>query len=711
MTDTKFPLVDKLEHIAQNLRWCWQPDGWLVFRDLDPDLWRETNHNPIAFLAELSAEEIERRAQRTAVASRIQNAYRKLNDYLSSSGPTVCMNAGPLHTKPVAYFCAEFGLHESLPIYSGGLGILAGDHMKASSDLGIPIVGVGLFYPLGYFKQAIDSNGWQQEEYGRTDIEMLPLTKVVDADGKPITVEVEVGEGSIKAHIWRAPVGRNQLLMLDSDVPGNKPEDRQLTSQLYGGDQRMRIRQEILLGIGGVRALDALGIAPGVYHLNEGHSAFATFELAARYMDREGIFFDEARDKVARKTVFTTHTPVPAGHDRFPIQLFEEMLGWLRPRLKLDHREFHGFGRIDLNNPNESFCMTVLALKMSRYRNGVSNLHGEVSRRMWKDLWPEREVKDVPIGHITNGVHVNSFLAPELRTLYDKHLEPGWQKHMEKPEAWAGLSEVAAGELWETHQLLKAKLIDFIRFKVEHQKAPRGDADAQIVPGSGFDPETLTIGFARRFATYKRADLIMRDMERFKQMIGDADRPIQIVYAGKAHPADEYGKALIQKIVNATTDPAFEGRVVFLADYEMNVARHMLQGVDLWLNNPRRPQEACGTSGQKVVLNGALNCSILDGWWAEAYDGRNGFAIGNGTEFADPGLQDAHDAKMLYDVLENEVIPLYYDKDATGIPREWIERVKWSIISLGWRFNASRMLLDYLNHAYLPAIGATSVEM
>ncbi|AWV88128.1 alpha-glucan family phosphorylase [Bradymonas sediminis] len=710
-TKTKYPLVRKLEALAHNLRWCWQPDGWRVFRDLDAQLWHKCSHNPIAFLEEWEPAELEARAQRTGLAGRIHNGHQKLVDYLARRGPEARMSAGPLHTRPVAYFCAEFGIHESLPIYSGGLGILAGDHMKAASDLSIPLVGVGLFYPLGYFQQSIDEDGWQQEHYGRTDVAKLPLTKVVDADGAPLEIEIDMGSERIKAYVWRAPVGRNELLMLDSDVPGNNPDDRLLTSQLYGGDRRMRIRQEILLGVGGVRALAALGIDPAVYHLNEGHSAFATFELAARYMEREGIFFEEARDKVARQTVFTTHTPVPAGHDRFHIELFEEMLGWMRPRLGIDHREFHGFGRIDLNNPNESFCMTVLALKMSRYRNGVSNLHGEVSRQMWRDLWPHGELKDVPIGHITNGVHVPSFLAPEMRTLYDKYLEPGWEHHQEKPEAWAGLANLEPGELWETHQLLKAKLIEFINDRVATQTAPKGEGEGQVVPGSGFAPETLTIGFARRFATYKRADLIMDDLERFKRLIRDADRPIQIIYAGKAHPADEYGKALIQKIVQVTTDPEFEGRVVFLADYEMNVARHMLHGVDIWLNNPRRPQEACGTSGQKVVLNGALNCSILDGWWAEAYDGRNGFAIGDTSEYADPGQQDVHDARALYDVLENEVIPLYYDTDASGLPIEWIERVKWSIISLGWRFNASRMLLDYLNLAYLPAAGATSAQM
>lgn len=711
MNATRHPLVQKLHALAQNLRWCWQADGWLVFRDLDPELWHGCGHNPLAFLEQIDPQTLQERAQRTGLSGRIQNAARKLEEYLDNPNPRARMAAGALNTRPVAYFCAEFGIHESLPIYSGGLGILAGDHMKASSDLGIPLVGVGLFYPLGYFQQTIDAGGRQQEKFGRTDVRLLPLTKVLDKNGEPAEVAITAGQDEIKAHIWRAPVGRNQLLMLDSDVPGNKPEDRALTSQLYGGDNRMRIRQEILLGVGGVRALDILGIDPAVYHLNEGHSAFATFELIARRMEREEIYFDEAREAVARQVVFTTHTPVPAGHDRFQIELFEEMLGWMRPRLGIDHREFHGFGRIDLNNPNESFCMTVLALKMSRYRNGVSNLHGEVSRQMWRDIWPGYEIGDVPIGHITNGVHVPSFLAPEMRALYDKYLEPGWEHRLEEPDAWAGLAGLEPGELWEVHQLLKAKLIGFMNQCIAQQQHSNSAQDGKVHPGSGFSPDHLTIGFARRFATYKRADLIMSDLERFRELLSDEKRPIQIIYAGKAHPADEYGKALIQKIVRATTDPAFKGRVVFLADYEMNVARHMLQGVDLWLNNPRRPQEACGTSGQKVVLNGALNCSILDGWWAEAYDGRNGFAIGDTAEFADPGKQDAHDAQHLYDVLETKVIPLYYQVDHSGLPLEWIERVKWSIISLGWRFNASRMLLDYLNRAYLPAAGATSAEL
>lgn len=711
MTAAQYPLVQKLEELARNLLWSWQPDGWLVFRDLDPKLWQRCRHNPIAFLDTISPQTLEKRAQKLGLTSRIHNAHRKLVDYLGGHGPGGRMLSGPLHTRPVAYLCAEFGLHESLPIYSGGLGILAGDHMKASSDLGIPLVGVGLFYPMGYFQQSIGADGWQQEEYGRTEVQMLPLTKVLGDDGEPVEIQIEMGPDRVKAHIWRAPVGRNQLLMLDSDVPGNNPDDRLLTSQLYGGDQRVRIRQEILLGVGGVRALNALGITPGVYHLNEGHSAFAAFELIITHMEREGIYFEEARERVARQTVFTTHTPVPAGHDRFPIQLFEDMLGWMRPRLGLDHREFHGFGRIDLNNPNETFCMTVLALKMSRYRNGVSNLHGEVSRQMWRDLWPGREVRDVPIGHITNGVHVPSFLAPEMRVLYDKYLDPGWDQHLSDPKAWAGLGDLEPGELWEVHQLLKAKLIRFIADRVENQKAPKGVQPGEVVPGSGFSPDALTIGFARRFATYKRADLIMSDLGRFERLLGDDERPIQIVYSGKAHPADEYGKALIQKIVRLTTDPRFKGRLVFLADYEIDIARHMLQGVDVWLNNPRRPQEACGTSGQKVVLNGGLNCSILDGWWAEAWDGLNGFAIGDTSEYADPGEQDAHDLRDLYRVLEEEVIPLYYKTDATGLPLEWIERVKWSILSLGWRFCASRMLLDYLRLAYLPAADATSAQM
>lgn len=701
-------LITHLRKITQNLWWCWQPDIWQIFSELDSKLWRETNHNPIAFLDKFPEELLESRAKESALTSRIQYARRRLDEYLASAGPSFNMEAGPLHVAPVAYFCAEFGLHESLPIYSGGLGVLAGDHLKAASDLGVPLIGVGLFYAEGYFQQGVDENGYQQEFYGRTNIEQLPIRKLTDESGKPLEVAIEIADRQIKAHIWEAPVGRNRLIMLDCDIPANPEDDRRLTTQLYGGDQATRIRQEVLLGVGGVRALKMLDITPGAYHLNEGHSAFATLELCANLMEEEGETFEEARDRVSKMTVFTTHTPVPAGHDRFSPQMLEDALYTLRERLRLSHRDFHGLGRINLDNPDETFCMTVLALKMSDFCNGVSHLHGRVSRTMWNDLWPYRKAADVPIRHITNGVHTSSFLAPPMRALYDRHLGSDWMSHMDKPEAWSGLAQADPGELWEVHQILKSRLLDFVRSRVRLQNAPQGDGRNKIIPGQGLEHDILTIGFARRFATYKRADLLMTDMERFEAMINNSTHPIQIIYAGKAHPADQDGKRLIQKIVKLTTDPVFAGRVVFLADYDMNVGRQLVQGVDLWLNNPRRPQEACGTSGQKVVLNGVLNCSILDGWWAEAYDGKNGFAIGTGKEFANPADQDKYDCEQLYKVLENEVIPMYYAESTSGLPTEWIQRMNWAIVSLGWRFNAQRMMLDYVRNAYLPAVGATT---
>ena len=702
-------LLDQLHALSQNFWWCWQPDVWQLFAELDSDLWEDVNHNPLAFLGRADRAALEARARKNALGPRIAQATRRLDEYVSRDDARVNMEAGPLHAAPVAYFCAEFGLHESLRIYSGGLGVLAGDHMKASSDAGIPIVGVGLFYALGYFRQTIDEQGWQKEYYDHADTDTLPITKLTDEDGAPIEIVVESGTGPIHAHVWRLPVGRNQILLLDADVDANTEEDRALTSLLYGGDKRTRVRQELLLGVGGVRVLRRLGIRPSVYHLNEGHSAFAPLEAAYHLMNERGLDFETARLEVARRTVFTTHTPVPAGHDRFPLDLFEEHMSPLRERLGLDHYQFHGLGRVNPDDVGETFCMTVLAIKTSHYRNGVSNLHGRVSRSMWSGLYPYNEVRDVPIGHITNGVHVPSFLAPEMRALFERHLEVDWMSRMEQRETWAPLSELDPGELWQTHQVLKSKLIAFIQARAATQVAPKGDKPGQIVPGSGFDPEVLTLGFARRFATYKRADLIFSDLERVKKLITDADRPIQLVFAGKAHPADEPGKRLLKSIVDMTTNPEFKGRVFFLADYDMNIGRHLVQGVDVWLNNPRRPQEACGTSGEKAVLNGVLNCSILDGWYAEGYDGTNGFAIGGGEEFTDIAKQDAHDAAALYSVLEDEIIPLYYDVDADGLRRNWVDRMTWGILSLAWRYNAQRMVIDYLRTSYLPAAGATVI--
>lgn len=709
--DHNTDILALLENIAQNLWWTWHPEIWQIFEELEPTLWRETNHNPIAFLKRANPEQLRLKAKERALAFRIQQAHRRLRDYVKHSGPQANMEASALHAAPVAYFCAEFGIHESLRIYSGGLGILAGDHLKASSDLAVPLVGIGLYYALGYFRQSVDENGWQREHYDQSNSSELPLEKILDAQGQPVEIAVESGEGTIHAQVWRVMVGRVSLYLLDANVSKNTEEDKALTSLLYGGDHRTRIRQELLLGVGGVRLLDKLGIKPGVYHLNEGHSAFAPLEACYQLMQRQGLSFPQARAIIAKKTVFTTHTPVPAGHDRFSPSLLEEQMAPLRTRLGLSHREFHGLGRLNLDDVNETFCMTVLALKMSEHRNGVSHLHGIVSRDMWKRMWPHVETHQVPIGHITNGVHVSTFLAPQMRTLYDRNLAPGWEQHMETPEAWAGLAKMDLGELWEVHQILKARLIDFVKSRVQSQTAPRGDKPGQIVPGAGLDPEILTIGFSRRFATYKRANLLFSDPERIKRLLTDPERPLQLVFAGKAHPKDEPGKRLIQNIIELTTDPELKGRLVFLADYDMNIARYLVQGVDVWLNNPRRPQEACGTSGQKVVLNGVLNFSVLDGWWAEGYDGLNGFAIGHGEEFNDTDRHDAYDVESMYSVLEQQIIPTYYNKDATGLRRDWAERMRWAIISLGWRYNANRMVLDYMRNAYLPAVGATMSQL
>jgi starch phosphorylase len=507
-------------------------------------------------------------------------------------------------------------------------------------------------------------------------------------------------------------VGRVSLYLLDCDVEGNTTQDRQLTSRLYGGDHRTRIRQELVLGVGGMRALKALGIMPGVYHLNEGHSAFVTLEAIRERMDYDGLSFDEALREVASHTVFTTHTPVPAGHDRFDKGLIEEHLGPLRDQLRISFEQLMGLGRVEPQNDGESFCMTVPALKLSRRANAVSSLHGHVTRRMWSHLWPWRVEEEIPIGHITNGVHIPTWLAWQMQQLYNRTFPVDWMKRMGEPDIWQLIHTVDPGELWETHYALKSLLLSFVRRRVSRQCRRRGESDEAVEAARNMlDPNVLTIGFARRFATYKRADLILTDIDRLCDLLSDSQRPIQIIFAGKAHPADQPGKQLIKTIANLRHDPRFAGKVAFIEDYDINVCRHLVQGVDVWMNNPRRPQEASGTSGQKAVLNGGLNLSVLDGWWAEAYDGRNGFAIGKGTSHVSDEINDRRDAEDLYRVLEEEVIPLYYDRDVDGLPRHWIQSMKHSIASLAWRFSAHRMVMDYVMSAYLPAAGGVSCEM
>jgi len=705
-------LYDKLVAVAHNLWWSWHPEVTNLFRDLDPIRWRQLDHNPIALLAEFTPDRLEMRAAELVLYSRINQAFRRMKEYVYAPHTWSSTHAGVLGAKPVAYFSAEFGIHESVPIYSGGLGVLSGDHIKSASGLGVPLIAVGLFYDQGYFKQHLDLDGYQHEEYLDTKVENVPMTPALGADGRPITIRIDTRTGPLFAKVWLMLVGRVSLYLLDCDVEESRPEDRELTSRLYGGDHRTRIRQELVLGVGGVKALRALGITPGVYHLNEGHSAFATIEAIRERMHDDGLSFDDALREVAQRTVFTTHTPVPAGHDRFDAGLIEEHLGPLRDQLGISLQQLMGLGRVEPHNEGETFCMTVIGLKLSRRANAVSALHGHVSRRMWAHLWPWRVEEEIPIGHITNGVHVPSWLAWQMLQLYDRYFPADWMRRMGEPEVWQELRRVDPGELWETHYALKNLLLQFVRRRVSRQCRRRGESDDAVEAGRNvLDPNILTIGFARRFATYKRADLLFSDMDRIAALLNDSQHPVQIIYAGKAHPADEPGKQLIKKIANLRYDARFAGRVVFVEDYDINVTRHLVQGVDVWLNNPRRPLEASGTSGEKAVLNGGLNLSVLDGWWAEAYDGRNGFAIGKGTTHASDHVADRRDGEELFRVLESQVVPLFYDRDSDGLPRRWIEMMVNSISSLAWRFSAHRMVADYVRACYVPAASGLSCDM
>src|SRR5579863_4984502 len=706
------PVQERLWALARNLWWSWDHDSASLFLDLDPVRWNQLNHNPVALLAEFPLAKLEARAAELVLHSRINYAYRRLREYLESDRTWGTRHAGVLGPRPVAYFSAEFGVHESLPVYSGGLGVLAGDHIKSASDLDIPLVGVGLFYGQGYFRQWLDRTGWQHEEYLKTDVNHLPMQAAIGKNGRPIVVQIDTRHGAISAKVWRVAVGRCDLLLLDSDVEGNAPEDRELTSRLYGGDRRIRIRQELLLGVGGFRALKAMGITPGVLHLNEGHSGFVVLEAIHNRMQEEGLSFEAALPDIAREVVFTTHTPVPAGHDRFSSELIEEHLGPLREGLGLSHDRLMEIGRENPGNRDEDFCMTVLGLRVARRANAVSALHGEVSRAMWRGRKPGKDEDRVPIGHITNGVHVPSWLAPQMSRLYDRHLGTGWQQHGAEAKIWEGIENVDDGELWETHLTLKASLLEFVRQRAMKQAERRGESqDERIRLGSVLSPDALTIGFARRFATYKRANLILADIERLASMVNDPKRPVQFVFAGKSHPLDEPGKRVLQQIAQMMRNSQFGDKFVFVEDYDINVGRHFVQGVDVWLNNPRRPLEASGTSGQKVVLNGGLNLSILDGWWAEAYDGQNGFAIGTGRTHTNMNVHDTRDGEDLMRTLRDEVIPLYYQRDRDGLPRGWIKRMKRTIRTLGWRFNADRMVMDYTLKCYVPAAGGTSSDM
>ena len=695
--------LQDLATLAFNYWWTWSGEQLRLFSAIDHRLWEECHHNPVLFLRRVSRERLDEVATDPDYLQMVQRLMVRFRQYMQSPPRVGLPGIGP--DRPVAYFCAEFGLHESLPLYAGGLGILAGDHLKSASDLGVPLVGVGLLYRQGYFRQRLNRMGWQEDYYIDHRFEDLPLVLMRTPTGQPLTVTVEIRGRQVQAQIWRVQVGRTDLYLMDSDLPQNDPIDRWLTGHLYGGNQETRIAQEILLGIGGVRLLHTLGITPGVYHLNEGHAAFALLEVARMEMARTGQSFYAVEAQVRQKCVFTTHTPVPAGHDAFSPDLMDSFFASYWPQLQLSREQFLALGARRLGDPWEPFNMTVLALRLTRTANGVSKLHGEVSRQMWSILYPDRPVAQVPIGAITNGVHPQTWTAPLMAELFCTYVHPEWDKQVADAALWERVYQIPDRELWQRHQALKQRLISHTRTCVARSWEQRGEPPERVAAiAHWLDPEVLTIGFARRFSPYKRGHLIIRDPERAKRLLTHPERPVQLILAGKAHPADEEGKRIIQRLIEWCRDPELQPRVAFIEDYDMHTARCLVQGVDLWLNNPRRPLEASGTSGQKVCFNGGINFSVLDGWWCEGYQaGVNGWAIGEDLHTSNQELQDQQDSESLYRLLETEIVPMYYDRDAEGLPRAWIQRMKASIATNVPRFNTVRMLEDYLQQVYAPS--------
>ncbi len=710
--------LKRLADLAYNYWWSWTTERSL-FQIIDPQEWERCGHNPVAILESASYERLTQLAEDPFYIKQLSALVTQFDAYMTQQDTWVSKVAPQLSSQgAIAYFCAEFGIHESLPVYSGGLGILAGDHLKSASDLGVPLVGVGLLYRQGYFRQRLNNSGWQEENYVDNPFQQMPLELIKNDQGEPITIELEIRQRIVKVQIWRVQVGRVNLYLLDTNRPDNDPIDCWLTGHLYGGNQDTRIAQEVVLGIGGVRALQALGIKPAVYHLNEGHAAFCTLEIARLEIERTGKSFYDVEASVRNSCVFTTHTPVPAGHDVFSPDLIDSYFAHYWSQMKLSREQFLALGARRLGDPWEPFGMTVLALRMCRAANGVSELHGVVSRQMWTILYPDRPEDKVPIGYITNGVHAPTWTAPLMADLYNQYLGADWKTREADPAMWAAVDAIPDQELWERHMVLKERLIAYTRFKIKKAREQRGENyDSIASTQTLLDPNVLTIGFARRFSPYKRGDLILRDAQRALKIFGNAERPLQIVFAGKAHPADEEGKRIIQRLMEWCQHPTLRDRVALIEDYDIYTGQKLVQGVDIWLNNPRRPLEASGTSGQKVCFNGGINCSVLDGWWCEGYqtgaDGKgiNGWAIGEDAHTSDQELQDRIDSQSLYQLLEQEIIPLYYDRDANGIPHGWIKMMKASIKTNAPLFNTDRMIADYVTQVYAPGspAGATSL--
>ncbi len=700
------PRLACLEELAYNFWWSWHRSARDLFKQLDRTLWATTRHNPVRILLETPQQNLERLTHDPSFLRDYDAVIRELRQEIQNGDAWYKQTYPELYHSPIAYFSAEFGLHTSLPIYSGGLGVLSGDHTKEASDLGLPFVAVGFLYEQGYFRQRLDHSGWQEAIYPPLNPKEVALRQITAEDDACGAILVDVGDRTICLQLWEALVGRARLYLIDAGVEENAPWDRQLTARLYGGDHEMRIQQEILLGIGGVRVLRALGIEPQVWHINEGHSAFMVLERMREYA-AQGMGFDEAQRRVRASTVFTTHTPVPAGHDAFDFGLIDKYFRDFWPQLGLDRDEFLALGSYDAGH-YPAFNMTKLALMMSDHTNGVSELHGQISRRMWRTLWPDRPVKDVPIGSVTNGVHLSSWTGAAMHRLYRRYVSPDWVQRQDDPMLWSRIDEIPDSELWEAHVYLKRKMFSTIRERARQDWINRATPPEQLLASGIFlDPDALVVGFARRFATYKRANLIFQDVERLLRLVHDPYRPIQFIFAGKAHPADDPGKLTLQQIYNYTRDPRFGGRIALVEDYDMHIARYLVQGVDVWLNTPRRPNEASGTSGMKAAFNGVLNLSILDGWWAEAYNGRNGWAIHPETETDGMLDQDQADAGALYNVLEEQVVPLYYQRDRDYVPRGWVAMMRESIRTVGPSFSTRRMVKEYTERYYVPALKAS----
>ncbi len=695
----------RLPELAYNLRWTWDRETIDLFRRLGDEIWEETGHNPVRMLGLISQNRLNALARDEGFLAHLERVLASFDEYMQGGHKAWYPSEYGLEERPqIAYFSFEFGLTESIPNYSGGLGVLAGDHLKAASDLNVPLVGVGLLYQQGYFRQYLNVDGWQQELYPDNDFYTMPLHLVTDDTGEPVRVSVELPGRSVYAQIWRAQVGRLDLYLLDTNIPQNSREDQDLTDQLYGGDREMRIKQEILLGIGGLRALYALGIEPAVCHMNEGHSAFLALERARILMERLGLPFRKAALITSASNVFTTHTPVPAGNDYFAPDLVEKYFKDYREQLGLSQEEFLALGRVNNHNGDEHFCMTVLALRMSAYANGVSRLHGETARAMWQNLYPLVPVREVPITSITNGVHTFSWVSKDMAQLFDRYLGPRWREDPTDPRVWERALVIPDEELWRTHERRRERLVAFARQRLIAQLEQRGVPPAEIEAAhEALDPDVLTVGFARRFATYKRATLLLKDPERFMALLC-GERPIQFIFAGKAHPHDVEGKEFIRQIVHFARTTGCRNRIVFLEDYDMVMARYLVQGCDVWLNVPRRPLEASGTSGMKAALNGVLNLSTLDGWWAEAYRREIGWAVGAGETYSDVEMQDYIESNALYDLLEKDVIPTFYDRGADNLPREWIARMKASLRELAPIYNTARMVKEYTRRFYVPAL-------